>query len=419
MRDFGTKTDNTAPSASGILTAAEDNVRFLELKQACTSAGITLDGASGPDTSTTMLSEAMARYASGGVFAVDTGAANAYVLGGSNDFEMPSALFKGLTVLFYPGAGNTTTATINAFGIGSKPLWDHTGTPLVGAEMVANRLVEALYDPALNTGSGAWKLAPWANALLYSGGGGGGGGGWAGWLEPCRVATSANITLSGAQTIDGVAVIAGDRVLVNAQTSGAQNGPYVCASGAWSRTTDFDSNGESKAGVSVVVTEGTSYADTLWELATDNTITLGTTALKWVTGEKAFGFYGSASGIAIAALTFTVVSPSGATGALGSSSYTNGVFTCGANEPGWWSFTLNISYTPGSTVANFDRIVARIAGPHSAVQQQNVQGSGNQGNPASVCLIEKLAAGDTVTFTAFHDKAGTIDAIYTAARIGR
>ena len=56
----------------------------------------------------------------------------------------------------------------------------------------------------------------------------------------CRAATTANITLSGAQTIDGVAIIAGDRVLVIYQSTAANNGIYLCASGAWTRTTDAD-----------------------------------------------------------------------------------------------------------------------------------------------------------------------------------
>jgi len=95
----------------------------------------------------------------------------------------------------------------------------------------------------------------------------------------CRVATTANITLSGTQTIDGVSVIAGNRVLVKNQTTGAENGIYVCAAGAWSRATDADVSAEVTAGMYTWIEEGTANQDTGWLLTTDNPITLGTTAL--------------------------------------------------------------------------------------------------------------------------------------------
>lgn len=60
----------------------------------------------------------------------------------------------------------------------------------------------------------------------------------------CVAATTANITLSGTQTIDGVAVIAGNRVLVKNQTTTADNGIYVAAAGSWSRSTDADTFAE-------------------------------------------------------------------------------------------------------------------------------------------------------------------------------
>ena len=56
---------------------------------------------------------------------------------------------------------------------------------------------------------------------------------------PCRVATTANISLSGLQTIDGVSLIEGDRVLVKNQTAGANNGIYDVSSGAWTRAIDY------------------------------------------------------------------------------------------------------------------------------------------------------------------------------------
>lgn len=97
--------------------------------------------------------------------------------------------------------------------------------------------------------------------------------------ESVRVATTANITLSGTQTIDGVSVIAGDRVLVKDQSSAATNGIYVVAAGAWSRATDADTSAEVTAGMFTFVAEGTANADTGWVLTTNDAITLGTTSL--------------------------------------------------------------------------------------------------------------------------------------------
>lgn len=100
------------------------------------------------------------------------------------------------------------------------------------------------------------------------------------WKEPVRAATTANITLSGAQTIDGVSVIAGDRVLVKDQSSGAANGIYLAASGAWTRATDFDVAAE-VLGATVFVSEGTTNGNAQYKMTTDAPITLGATSLVW------------------------------------------------------------------------------------------------------------------------------------------
>jgi len=94
-----------------------------------------------------------------------------------------------------------------------------------------------------------------------------------------RAGTTANVTLSGTQTIDGVALIAGDRVLVKNQTTGAQNGIYVVAAGAWSRSTDADASAEVTSGMFTFIEEGTVNSDTGWVLTTNGAITLGTTVL--------------------------------------------------------------------------------------------------------------------------------------------
>jgi len=101
------------------------------------------------------------------------------------------------------------------------------------------------------------------------------------WKDPVRVATTANITLSGPQTIDGVAVIAGDRVLVKNQTTASANGIYVVSAAGWGRSTDADINTELEA-AAVWVNEGTTQADTAWVMTTNPPISTGTTSLTWV-----------------------------------------------------------------------------------------------------------------------------------------
>jgi phage-related tail fiber protein len=94
-----------------------------------------------------------------------------------------------------------------------------------------------------------------------------------------RAATTANITLSGTQTVDGVALIAGDRVLVKDQSTASANGIYVVAASTWSRSTDADTDAEVHAGMFTFVEEGTVNADSGWVLSTNNPIVVGTTPL--------------------------------------------------------------------------------------------------------------------------------------------
>lgn len=94
-----------------------------------------------------------------------------------------------------------------------------------------------------------------------------------------RLATTANITLSGEQTIDGV-LTASSRVLVKNQTTTSANGIYVSASGAWTRATDMDAWAE-VPGAFVFVEQGTLYADTGWVCTADLGGTLGSTAITW------------------------------------------------------------------------------------------------------------------------------------------
>src|SRR5690606_34283216 len=100
------------------------------------------------------------------------------------------------------------------------------------------------------------------------------------WKTAVLAASTANLTLSGEQTVDGVALVTGNRVLVKNQSTAADNGIYVVASGAWTRSTDADSPSELDS-AAVFVQQGTTNADTGW-VQTTTIVTVGTTAQTWV-----------------------------------------------------------------------------------------------------------------------------------------
>lgn len=106
--------------------------------------------------------------------------------------------------------------------------------------------------------------------------------------QSVRVATTANIALTGLQTLDGIALVAGDRVLVKNQTTAKDNGLYVAAAGAWARATDADGSPEVTSALLVSVEQGTTQADTSWQLVTDGAIVLGTTALTFQNSTQVF-----------------------------------------------------------------------------------------------------------------------------------
>ncbi|RTL05229.1 hypothetical protein EKK58_08760 [Candidatus Dependentiae bacterium] len=106
------------------------------------------------------------------------------------------------------------------------------------------------------------------------------GAGGSGSIEGCLVVTTSNITLSGEQTIDGV-LTSSSRVLVTAQSTGAQNGIYVSSAGAWARASDLDTDTDVKQGMSVYVVDGSLNGHTVWTLRTDGPYTLGSTTLSF------------------------------------------------------------------------------------------------------------------------------------------
>ncbi|WP_246226496.1 phage tail protein [Pseudomonas atagonensis] len=129
-------------------------------------------------------------------------------------------------------------------------------------------LVTLLIDDTVVKATRAWVMSYLAEELGKLDG-----------KQSVRVAATGNVVLNGAQQIDGVAVIAGDRVLLANQTLAKDNGLWIVANGDWVRATDANSSAKVKPGLTVMVEEGTANGDSLWHLTTNAPITLGTTAL--------------------------------------------------------------------------------------------------------------------------------------------
>jgi len=96
--------------------------------------------------------------------------------------------------------------------------------------------------------------------------------------DPVVAAAQASITLHGLQTIEGVPVVAGERVLVMGQSDPTENGIYTVEAGDWVRTGDADSSSKLVAGVYVIDAKtGTAY----WLDPSSNPVVIGTTDLIW------------------------------------------------------------------------------------------------------------------------------------------
>lgn len=119
-----------------------------------------------------------------------------------------------------------------------------------------------------------------------------------------KVATTTNITLSGAQTIDGYSVQVNDRVLVKNQTAPAENGIYSAQSSTWTRTTDADTWDELISAY-VFVQLGSTQADTGWVCTIDSGGTLGVTAVTWAQFSGA-GTFTAGQGLLLASNAFSI-----------------------------------------------------------------------------------------------------------------
>jgi hypothetical protein len=146
--------------------------------------------------------------------------------------------------------------------------------------------------------------------------------------QSVKCATTANITLSGLQTIDGYTTLAQDRVLVKNQGTSSQNGLYLASSGPWTRTTDMDVWSE-VPGAYTVVLNGT-QANTGWVCTAADTGTIGVTAMPWVQFSGLTTYF-AGTGLTLASNTFSITNTGVTAASYGSASQS---LTLGINAQG-------------------------------------------------------------------------------------
>lgn len=207
--------------------------------------------------------------------------------------------------------------------------------------------------------------------------------------ESVRVATTENVTLSGLQTVDGVTLVAGDRVLVKDQTATETNGIYVVVDGgAWTRSTDADEPSELNAGTFVFVEEGSANSDSGFVVSSDNPITIGTDAMVWTQFSGA-GTVVAGLGIDKTGVTLSVVAGSGITvdggGVSIASDYTGqaSITTVGTITSGTWNgSTIDVANggTGATSLTSGEYLVGNGTGAVSSVS--SIPGSDISGDIA-------------------------------------
>ena len=101
-------------------------------------------------------------------------------------------------------------------------------------------------------------------------------------IKTVKAASTGTLTLSGTQTVDGVALIADDRILVKNQTATEDNGIYVVAASTWARADDFNTSAN-VAGSTVNIQAGTVNGGLIFTTGFKSTDTLGVSSMTWTT----------------------------------------------------------------------------------------------------------------------------------------
>ena len=181
--------------------------------------------------------------------------------------------------------------------------------------------------------------------------------------QAVKCGTTANITLSGLQTIDGYTTLAGDRVLVKNQSTSSQNGIYIASAIAWTRSADMDVWSE-VPGAYTVILNGTNNANTGWVCTATDAGTINVTAMPWVQFSGT-GTYFAGTGLNLASNTFSIANTGVTAASVGSASKT---LTATVNAQGQLTSLLDTNIAIAATQITSGTIdTARISGSYTGI----------------------------------------------------
>ena len=182
------------------------------------------------------------------------------------------------------------------------------------------------------------------------------------WKNPVTAATTANITLVGTQTVDGVALVAGNTVLVKNQTVSSQNGIYQVNAGAWTYATG--STTWSQYVSALVFVEYGGQAGSAWYCTAQPGGTLGVTAMSWSNFSTAAN-YTAGTGLTLSGYQFSITNTGVAASTYGSGTATP-VFA--VNAQGQITSVTNTTITPaiGNVTGLGTNMLAFLQTPTSA-----------------------------------------------------
>jgi hypothetical protein len=234
----------------------------------------------------------------------------------------------------------------------------------------------------------------------------------------CVAATTADITLSGAQTIDGVSIVAGNRVLVKNQTMSQNNGIYLCASGSWTRTTDANT-WDALTSAFTFIEQGTTNADCGFVCTANAGGTLGTTALPWSQFSGA-GTFTAGTGLTLTGSVFSLTSPVAvANGGTGLTSLGSGIATF-LGTPSSANLAAAVSDETGSgalVFASSPTLVTPTLGAATATSLNGVTLTGTSTPALSVTGTASVSGSNTGDQTTITGNAGTATILQTARNI--